>query len=92
VTISAFRRVTISLDKPTGPRKPNHEDGFWNAGTISDIERTCGSLAYWTGSSTARIFTRPVCTAGIALDTEMNTIGMCPLITSQHGTALASVT
>jgi len=25
--------------------------------------------------------TRPVCIAGIALDTEMNTIGMWPLIT-----------
>jgi hypothetical protein len=35
-----------SLYKQTGPRKPNHEDGFWNAGTISNIERTCGSLAY----------------------------------------------
>jgi len=40
-----FRRITISLDNPMGPRKPNHEDGFWNTGTISDIERTCGSLA-----------------------------------------------
>jgi hypothetical protein len=45
VTISVFRRVTISRGNPAGPRKPNHEDGFWNAGTISDIERTCGSLA-----------------------------------------------
>src|ERR1700716_860416 len=89
VTILAFRRVTMSAGKPGGPRKPNHEDGFWNAGMISDIERTCGSLAYRAGSSTARILIRPVCMAGIALDAEMNPIGMCPLITSQklRGTA-----
>jgi hypothetical protein len=37
--------VTISRGSAAGPRKPNHDDGFLNAGMISDIERTCGSLA-----------------------------------------------